>query len=117
MLNWFQVLLSGGFLCLWWFTYSCLRRLQKGSFAISFILCCLPWALLLAQTIRRVLFVIHNGGMERADGYGSPLAFLLGVVAEQFFFLPLTVVVIMGIGVLLSMRRNAALPDGAVTGE
>lgn len=26
----------------------------------------------------RIVFIIQNGGMERSDGYGSPLAFLLG---------------------------------------
>ena len=34
------------------------------------------------QIIRRIIFVVQNGGMERADGYGSPLAFLLGLFFE-----------------------------------
>jgi hypothetical protein len=30
--------------------------------------------------------VLTEGGMERADDYGSPLAFLIGVVGEGLIF-------------------------------
>ena len=37
----------------------------------------------------RIAFIIRNGGMERADGYGSPLAFLLGWAATTIvLFIP-----------------------------
>ena len=37
----------------------------------------------------RIAFIIRNGGMERSDGYGSPLAFLLGWAATTIiFFIP-----------------------------
>ena len=34
------------------------------------------------QAVRRIEFAVREGGMERADGFGSPLAFLIGVVSE-----------------------------------
>jgi len=34
------------------------------------------------QVIRRTGFVLREGGMEAADGFGSPLAFLMGVFFE-----------------------------------
>ncbi len=36
------------------------------------------------QLFRRILFMIQEGGMERRNGDGSPLAFLLGMVGEIF---------------------------------
>jgi glucan phosphoethanolaminetransferase (alkaline phosphatase superfamily) len=33
---------------------------------------------------RRIIFMIQEGGMERRDGYGSPMAFLLGMISEGF---------------------------------
>jgi hypothetical protein len=35
--------------------------------------------------------------MERADGFGSPLAFLIGLVGEQLFFLPLCFSILFGV--------------------
>ena len=43
----------------------------------------LVWAFTIFQ---RVAFVLREGGMERADGYGSPLAFLLNIVYEAWCF-------------------------------
>ena len=34
----------------------------------------------------RLEFIFINGGMEGPDGYGSPLAFLIGLIFEQTFF-------------------------------
>ena len=34
------------------------------------------------QAVRRIEFALKEGGMERADGFGSPLAFLVGVFSE-----------------------------------
>lgn len=42
----------------------------------------LLWAAYGILLFRRVLFIIQEGGMERRDGYGSPLAFLIGMVTE-----------------------------------
>lgn len=38
----------------------------------------------LRRMIYRASFVIREGGLERRDGYGSPLAFLFGVFFELF---------------------------------
>lgn len=38
----------------------------------------------LRRLIYRVIFVIREGGLERRDGYGSPLAFLAGLFFELF---------------------------------
>ena len=45
-------------------------------------------ALLGFHTVGRVIFVFNNRGFERADGQGSPLAFLIGFAMEQLVFLP-----------------------------
>ncbi len=72
------------------------------------------WWPLLAQTIMRIGFVIENGGMERADGFGSPLTFLLGLVGEQIFFVPLSVAMIAGAPAIRESRK--ALPPPAESG-
>jgi len=99
-----HILFWGGMLFLWWFAFWNLRRGVKRSFRLTFLLVNLFWWPLLARTAQRVLFVLENGGMERSDGYGSPLAFLIGLVGEQAFFLPLTATLFFGCMVL--MRSN-----------
>ncbi|WP_028877009.1 hypothetical protein [Teredinibacter turnerae] len=37
---------------------------------------------LVYRLFQRAIFVFENGGMERADGYGSPLAFIIGLSFE-----------------------------------
>lgn len=102
-----HILFWGGMLCLWWFAFWHLSRGVKQSFGVTFLLVNLFWWPLLARTVQRVLFVVENGGMEQADGYGSPLAFLIGLIGEQAFFLPLTVTFFLGCMVL--MRSNKQL--------
>lgn len=100
------LLVWGGVLCLWWFGYYYLLKSVRGSFTFSFILNSLVWLVLLIQIIRRIVFVMQNGGMERADGYGSPVAFLLGVITEMLFFLPLSFTEVLGFAVLLRKRQE-----------
>jgi hypothetical protein len=45
-------------------------------------------SVLLFQTGRRVVFIVQNGGMDRASGEGSPVAFLLGWMGEASLLLP-----------------------------
>jgi hypothetical protein len=106
-----HIMVWGGLLCLWWLAYYCLHKSTPGSFAFSFVLTNLCWWPLLIQTVRRVVFVVQNGGMDRADGYGSPLAFLMGAVFEQFFFLPLSLVIVFGVAALLRKRQGALSVD------
>ncbi len=84
-------------LILWWGQVVSLKRGSRSGFLLSFSIAVVMWTGLFFQTVRRILFMVEHGGMERSDGYGSPLAFLLGFVTEQLLFLPLTVVVIFGI--------------------
>lgn len=87
----------GGMLGLWWGTYFCVQYDKRFSFWGSFLLVNLFWWPILGKTILRIIFVVENGGMERADGYGSPVAFLIGLVGEQLFFIPLSLAMIAGI--------------------
>lgn len=93
-------------LFLWWFSYWNLRRAAKRSFGIAFLLINLVWWPLLVRTVQRVRFVLENGGLEQADGYGSPLAFLIGLAGEQVFFLPLTVTLFLGCMVLMMSNKQ-----------
>lgn len=103
--NVFNLAFWGGMLLLWWGTYTYLRTGKAFSFWGSFLLINLFWWPLLVQTSRRIWFVIENGGMERADGLGSPLAFLIGLIGEQIFFLPLSVAMIAGALAIRESRK------------
>lgn len=101
------VLVFAGLPSLFWGLYWLLRTGKRFAFVVSFSFVAVLWLPLLYQTIKRVNFVLENGGMERVDGQGSPLAFLLGLATEQFFFIPLSAVVI--VGLLQWLRPNKAL--------
>jgi len=60
-----------GTLCyrLWRAMYLPIKTLAILSIALGLL-----WAM---TAYRRIAFVIREGGIERADGYGSPLAFVL----------------------------------------
>jgi hypothetical protein len=76
------------------------------------VLAVFPGGLWIFQTIRRIGFVLREGGMERADGYGSPLAFLLGVVGEGLI-LGLPAILLIAVAIL---HRNPTKthPDGGI---
>jgi len=80
-----------------WGLYHLLCKNIKYSFQASFALISVCWALLAYQTSRRVLFIIENDSLEGEGGRGSPLAFLIGLIFEQFIFLPLTIVFVSGL--------------------
>ena len=48
----------------------------------------------------RVFFTARNGGIEGPDGFGSPLAFLIGLAFEQMLFS------VPAFGLLLALRRS-----------
>ena len=106
-----HILFWVGMLCLWWATYWRLRKEKSYSFGIPFVLVNLFWWPLFLRTVQRAVFVLENGGMERTDGYGSPLAFLIGLAGEQMFFVSLSIVLVSG--VLMLMRPNRCLQDDA----
>ena len=94
--------LFGSFiLLLSWGIYFILKKDKKYSFEISFLFITIFWWLLLIQEIKRILFIIENEGMELKNGQGSPLAFLLGMIGELIFFIPLTIAIVVGIKYLL----------------
>ncbi|WP_155237933.1 hypothetical protein [Teredinibacter turnerae] len=62
---------------------------NKQGIAISCGIAALLSLPMVSRLIQRVVFVLENGGMEQADGYGSPLAFIIGLSFELVLFLPL----------------------------
>lgn len=105
--NTLGVIVFAGLLSLFWGLYWLLRTGKRFAFAVSYSFAAVLWLPLLYQTIKRINFVLENGGMERADGQGSPLAFLLGLATEQFFFIPLSAVVL--VGLMQWLRPNKSL--------
>ena len=89
---------------IWILTYTYLKKQTYIAFILSYSLVNILWIPLLYRTINRILFIFENGGMERADGFGSPLAFLLGIIFEQIFFIPLTILWISGFYFILFKR-------------
>ena len=61
---------------------------------------------------RRVVFMIQESGMERRDGYGSPMAFLLGMMTEMFL-LALPALAFTLISVFYSVNKTS-LPNQGV---
>lgn len=104
----FEALVPIALLLLFWGSFWLLRKRIRFAFATSYLLALAFWLPLLYQTLRRIQFVLENGGMERTDGQGSPMAFLLGLTMEQFFFIPLTVVVLVGV---MQWRRLNKAPN------
>ena len=83
----------GAYALAWWIAGGYLRRSRSPKLAVPLVLIALPWLAALAQTMRRITFVAREGGMEGADGAGSPMAFVLGMVFEQgLVLIPLTVI-------------------------
>ena len=86
----------GGWLLAIWLSYSYIKKNNTFIFWLSLIALSTMWLFLLNQTIQRIIFIIENNGMEQANGYGSPLAFFIGMLGEQLFFLPASFVVFFG---------------------
>ncbi len=95
-----------GVMIAYWSIYFLLKNKEKIFFWITFIPIALLWILLFIQELRRVIFILENSGMERADGYGSPLAFLIGLFFELIFFIPISYAFINGILYLKKKKAN-----------
>lgn len=62
-------------------------RQEKISRPITAVAACVFWTVYGLSLSNRIVFMIHEGGMEsRTTGYGSPMAFLLGMIAEFFIW-------------------------------
>lgn len=105
-LNPVQILTFGGIPCLWWFAYNGLQKSRKGAHASSLTLVCLMCGLLLTGLIQRQMFVVRNHSMEGPNGEGSPLAFLLGLAFELFFFVLFAIVAWLGFAALREKKRE-----------
>jgi hypothetical protein len=104
-INMFNMMLGAGMLILWWCAYFNTRKESKWSFGLSFGLVNIFLWPLLWQTTRRILFIFENGGLDSSDGYGSPLAFLVGMTGEQLLFLPLCLSMLFGTLVIKSFNK------------
>lgn len=102
----FQLIFWGGMLLLWWGAYTYLRQGSKRAYWLSFCLVNLFWWPLLWLSFNRVMFIVENGGMDLAGGAGSPLAFLIGFIVEQLFFLPLCFSMVFGVRVIRGFKRS-----------
>lgn len=107
--NFLGFVIISGILILWILGYKYLKSQKPYTFLVSFLMVNIFWLPLLYRTYERVAFIDENGGFEKADGYGSPLAFLIGMVFEQMFFIPLTLIFILGVFVLLSENKGKKL--------
>jgi len=94
------------FFIVWFISYRYLEKRTNKSFIVSYIVVNIFWLPLLYVTVIRILFIFENGGMERADGSGSPMAFLLGLTFEQIFFIPLTILFVQGLFFILSKGKS-----------
>jgi hypothetical protein len=113
--NFMPALIPGVISAIWWGAYFLLRTNKKYVFSVSLMIVNLFWWPLLVQTIRRMYFVIENDGLEGANGYGSPLAFLLSLTFEQFFFIPISMVMARAVvEILKKLRTNASWGDSGV---
>jgi len=95
-----------GLMVAYWSVYFQLKKEKKYFFWISFVPILLMWIILFMQEIRRILFIFENGGMDKATGEGSPLAFLLGMSFELIFFIPLSYALISGIIYLKNKKKD-----------
>jgi hypothetical protein len=101
-----HILFWGIILGLWWIPFVLLRRNAGRSFLISFLVANLFWWPLLIQTSRRIHHIAATGSLEGPGGMGSPVAFLLQMVIEQWFFIPASIVLIRGIIELKKLPRR-----------
>ena len=98
-------------LCVGVFAYRLWKEKYLPKVALG-LLAVFPGGLWIFQTIRRIGFVLREGGMERADGNGSPVAFLLGVVGEGLILgLPAILLVVIAI---LHRNPTKTHPDGGI---
>ena len=90
----------------WWLVGLTLHFQSKAGFLAAFVMVSGLWLLAFYQTVRRIIFIIENQGLERADGMGSPLAFFLGLAFEQvFLFVPMSILLGLGTAAIFSRSK------------
>lgn len=91
----------------WWLVGLTLVMNSGAGFFTAFAMVGGLWLMGGYVTVRRTLFVIENQGMERADGLGSPAAFLIGLIFEQcFLFVPMTILLGLAIAAIRARRSK-----------
>jgi hypothetical protein len=97
----------GTFLIAWWGLYFYLRTESKTAFWFSFVLINLHFWPSLVPNVRKIIYVIKNGDIDRVFGYGSPWAFCNDSVFELVFLVPLTFAFIFGVLAIKNYRKAA----------
>jgi len=95
-----------GAFIVWFALYNYLKKQKSYAFLLSFSIVSLFWFPLLYRTYERIVFINVNDGFERADGYGSPLAFLMGFTFELMFFIPLSILFLFGLYVIFKGEKS-----------
>jgi hypothetical protein len=83
----------GAYAFAWWLAGGYLQRSRSPRLVFPMLLIAMPWTGALVQAVRRIGYVVREGGLDGRNGDGSPMAFVLGVIFEQgFVFIPLTLI-------------------------
>lgn len=94
------------FAVLWWVVWIGLLLESSWGWRWAWIVL-VPWGLAAAIFLRRIGFIIVNGGMDSATQPGSPLAFLIGWVFETIVLTaPTTAILTL---LLLKAHRSGSL--------
>jgi hypothetical protein len=96
----------GTFLIAWWGLYFYLRTESKKAFWFSFVLINLHFWPSLVLNVRKIIYVIKNGGIDKVYGYGSPWAFCNDSVFKLIFLVPLTFAFIFGVLAIKNFRKK-----------
>jgi hypothetical protein len=97
------------------FGFTAAAALRRSYPRIAITSALIAWLPLAADTWRRVAFAIEYPNLERPDGIGSPLAFVVDFVMDQIFFLPLTVMILLTAWRLWRSRRAEAVLPGVAS--
>ena len=103
--------LLGAFIITWWGLYFYLRTASKTAFWFSFALVNLYWWPLLVQSVRRIIFVLKNGGLKEVYGHGSSLELWNHTVYEPIFLVLLTLTFICGTAVIKNIYKSRRLQE------
>ena len=101
-------------LCLIWAVFRGVQIGRRDALLVSVVVTGIASGLLLLHLAGRSLFVIQNNSMEGPDGFGSPLAFMIGLVSELFLFILFAATTWFGVG---SLRKTRPEPQQSTTGE
>jgi len=109
LLGWFGAALVA-FTVLWWAAALGLLGRRRWAPGLSALLSAMLLLLGLAQSVRRVHFLVDRGGFEAVGGQGSPVAFLVGWGEEAMLLLiPGLVLTVLGVR---EWTERSTIPSG-----